>query len=444
MLDQKHITFVFDLDESLIYSGVLNIDSQLYLLRSNGLIRVNGHDHWVQPGAFTLLRYLFSKPNVRVAFFNRSYSQQRSQVVTEALLRMALGDKKFKEVASSVRVLSKIKGFKPSFEDRLDRQARFFSPHDKNELDVKISIEDNASWETAFLVGKNPGWCIRQFIELPRFIYGKYDQALFECPNKNEPASINMSQDFENANVIFYLTGIIKVCLDLFEAGEDVAKCIFNLHYKLRFNQWGKPFFIPKSDLFQSHYYLNGLMALNEFEPGLVFVTRDDCRRFTSINPPNENEIEILTKGGLDFWCCAGIHSSLCDSIKQHINLMKFISSMFPDDDTHLVLNPAESEAKVDLIAHLGVINKIDYSSLHHFILNQEAQTHTSKEPERATQKIPVPSSSVTLFKQLKKQNQEKNRAVYKANKCNQLNKHHEITKSIPKSSQHPRRGNQR
>lgn len=294
---EKIMTLVFNI-RTLVTDDALKEGDKKYLLRkSGGVIKAGGHEHWVLPGALTLMQYLFSKPDISVAFFN-DYPKERSDALTETFLRMALGSKQYEVMAHHVRVLCENDLTTPTDAERRKQRREYEDLDWKTKKNIVKALPAHNKQSDVILIEVTPEYVMLdqedQFICSP---YSSMEGLHWKTWQLKVDEWLGRSEvftpiNFKKINTVYYLAGVLEECMRRFRAGDPVYNFLFQFNFERRRCESSYKYMEPKPIA----YYVNGLRALEGFASGVRYVTEDDYKELT-LAPLTEAEVEVLRRG---------------------------------------------------------------------------------------------------------------------------------------------------
>lgn len=296
--DEKHhrcLTLVFDIDDVLAGHQPIIDSERLYYMRKSGIIIAAEQEHQVFVGVVELLKFVFSKPYIRVAFFS-SGAKVRNDMFVEKLLTLALGEEVYREVRHSVRVLSKEDCTEENRESSSRMLRRYGIDSGNLNKDIRKALEPDASLQHAILIDDDRTFTYegqeKNILVSP---WGRSDSLNYLKKlviNNGEFLEDELKERFSRHNSAFFVAGMLDECIKIHEAGGELTQFLFDAHYKKSTRDLFA--YQPKyqSEL-NVNYYEQGLACLRNINPQLEFVTAYDYIN-TIQAPVNDMEQSLL------------------------------------------------------------------------------------------------------------------------------------------------------
>lgn len=303
----ESLTIVFDIDDVLACQGELEASERLYFIRKSGVIIAADNEHQVMPGSLELLRWLLSKPYIKIAFFS-SGAKERNDEFVHKLLTLALGEESAGKILTSTRILSR-QDLTPGQNESANQMDQLYGPsRGNNKKDITKALDGSSDLARSILIDDdgsyiNPGQ-ERNFLLSPN---GKSDELSYFSriyQDKEEYDGCAIAESFWNYNTIFYLAGVLRDCLEIHESGGSVTDHLFAWHFEKSDNRlFGyKPRYSQLKDMVR---YQRGLEVMRDVNPSLNFVTVEDFISLTE-SPVTDLEQAIIDECGVakNDQCC--------------------------------------------------------------------------------------------------------------------------------------------
>ncbi|WP_419420736.1 ankyrin repeat domain-containing protein [Legionella sp. D16C41] len=289
----KNLTVIFDIDDTLAGHSSIEDEEKLYFLRKSALISAAEREHQVFPGVIELMRFLYSKDNIEVAFFS-SGQKQRNVEFVEKLLIKALGPDRYQVVKPSLIILSR-DDLTP--EDRLKSRQMYenFGLSAGNFKKDITKVTDSTTLENVILADDDS-----------TYVYYGQEKNFLRCPSGESKYYNELNREYSDLdyqqykdkeyffkfNTAFYLAGMLAHCIEVFEKGENVNAFLFNKHFTKSSNKlFG---FQPTHECMEDKtIFEKGLECLKTINPEICFVSREDYIN-TLNTPASEEENQII------------------------------------------------------------------------------------------------------------------------------------------------------
>lgn len=273
----EELTIVFDIDNTLSDQTSVEDDEILYIIRKSMLIFADGRKHHVLPGVIELMQFLFSKDNIKIAFFSSCIKKRNTEFVKELLIR-ALGPQKYQEVAPSIVILSE-EDLTPRDKSQAKHIWKNFGLHWRSHRkDITKALGDKSSLNNAIFVDNDPTFIHygqeKNYLRSPNGRTDSYNVLRKSSPNKDH-YKYNREKLFFKFNSVFYIAGVLSDCIIDFEKRHDLTKRLFDMHFGRSSDKlFG---FKPGYDCLEDkEYYAKGLACLSTVNPKLCFVSQED------------------------------------------------------------------------------------------------------------------------------------------------------------------------
>lgn len=293
----KKLTIVFDIDDVLAAHQTLKEEVKLYLLRKSALVLAADKEHQIFPGVIELMRFLYSKNNINVAFFSSAVKERNTEFVKK-LLTIALGAEKYAEIENTVIILSRQDLTSSDTIGRVNANLmyKYYGlSSGNNKKDISKALLADGLLKNAVFIDDDSS-----------YIYYDQERNFLRCDGSSVNYAL-LKQDpdedkeigkwrgeeyFYPYNKIFYLAAVLSMCLKIFEAGESVQEFLFNFQFQKSTENLFS--YRLNSDVTKNkNYYLQGLELLQQVNPGLSFVTSEDYAHILS-SPITEKEQNVI------------------------------------------------------------------------------------------------------------------------------------------------------
>ncbi|CDZ76552.1 Cell cycle control protein [Legionella massiliensis] len=257
----RRVTVVWDIDHVLATHEKCTPEAALFFLRRGYIISALNITHYIPPGIIELMRYQYSNPLIKVAFFS-SGDLRRNKAFVAALLTLALGEERYKEIAADIIILSGA-----NLRD--------------SKKDISLAIAEEDEIENAIFIDNDP-----------RFVYFNQDQHYLhsetvqsqDFADLNEtiiPCASPADPLFHKVNAPFYLASILHHCI----SNKDTVPVV----KKLAEMQTGPQGASKKNPAI----YGEGLALLKPFNSDLMLVSSESFRACIVDLPSEEQKTEI-------------------------------------------------------------------------------------------------------------------------------------------------------
>lgn len=285
------ITIVFDIDGTL--AGTSNTESEdlmLFFHRRGALIKANDIVHYVYPGVLELMKILFSKENVRVAFFS-SGPEERNEAFVKSLLTLALGQADYEKYEEQIIIRSKehLEAHTAAEKKQQRKQYGFYAGAMKK--DITLALSPGASLENAILVDDDDSFVphdqLRNYLRVDNATPFRFTLELGDGGDCVAAGVTDYSdRSFQRTNGIASLTGLLLDCIEDAEK-VPIQEKLFALNFERLPCKTVSDSPAPRAqrDRYQPRessqegyyihgretYYNKGIAALRELNPALSF-----------------------------------------------------------------------------------------------------------------------------------------------------------------------------
>ena len=205
--NMHRITVIFDIDNVLATPDTCTLQTILFFLKKGAVLNVYGVTHYIPPGILELMKFLFSMPMVKVAFFS-SGDSKRNEPFVKALLIKALGEQRYSEIASEIKILSghHMKS-NSGYKDEQQHKKYNLPSHSHDEKkDISIAIAQEDTLANAIFVDNNPEFVYYEQEE--NYLHSETVRSKDFDRLAEDETACNSPNDvlFRKVNAAFYLT----------------------------------------------------------------------------------------------------------------------------------------------------------------------------------------------------------------------------------------------
>jgi len=256
-------TLIFDIDNVLADTSAPPKAYEQVANRSGTIMAANTK-HYLYPGIIELLRWLYTKPYIEIAFFSAGAAHRNIEFVHKLLNIIFEQDQNQRERFLQTTIILSREDLSTISEDQASlthRQYQGVQGRDKKDIEKVLCKIPGSSLQNSIFIDDNEGYMkveqARQFLKSP--CGSMY--TIRSSPNKNN-------------DLAFYLAYLLSECFALFENGNDVGEFLFNFQFNIesmepspryRFNyDYGEPS--------ANTWYIKGLQLLRTINPALTFM----------------------------------------------------------------------------------------------------------------------------------------------------------------------------
>lgn len=295
--NMNRVTVVFDIDNLLATHDKCSRESILFFLRKGTIINAYGVTHYILPGVLELMRFLFSLPEVRVAFFS-SGARIRNEPFVKILLTKALGEEHYNRIAADVVIMSEgnLMRFDSSKYSTQNKQYGLYKDHNDHTKDINFTLAPEDSLKNAIFIDDRPAFI--HYEQEKNYVYAETVKSKdFDCLNNSELGSYNPENLlFRKVNFVFYLACILNNCIK-FKNEEPITDKLFAMHFvpSQQLDE-EKPSYKPVwgKSMMDLTLYQEGLNILQQFNPALTLTTPDTYKECVTPVPSKIQEEEIV------------------------------------------------------------------------------------------------------------------------------------------------------
>jgi hypothetical protein len=288
------VTVIFDIDGVLTDPTQAEVEPDLrsFFQQQGDIVEATGVDHYVFPGVKELMKILFSKENVRVAFFSSGVEHRNSEFV-EKLLTKALGPEHYQAVKESIVILSRQHVTTAQEPGRSEQFKKYSISGGGDKKDISLALSAGAKIENAIFIDDRervvyPGQ-ERNYLKMRLACIG--DFGLYKYVGRSYS-----SEGFHRSNGIFFLAGLL---LELINNSDKapIQEALFELNFERNSSpELSASSSTTNEDSFQfrmalkngglyfmhcqAKFYDAGLAALQEINPQLAFFHREMYLQF--------------------------------------------------------------------------------------------------------------------------------------------------------------------
>lgn len=294
--NMNRITIIFDIDNVLAAHEACTLQTILFFLRHGAILNAYGITHYIPPGILELMKFLFSQPMVKVAFFS-SGDKKRNDAFVKELLIKALGKERYEEIASEIIILSSNHmSANISYKDEEQKNKYGLSYSNDGKKDISKAIAPEDFLVNAVFIDNNP-----EFIYYDQVEHYLHSETLkskhFENLGTTEAQCSNpVDELFPKVNAAFYLAGVLWNCIQS-KNKDSVSNQLFSLQFTpIQKENQDTPTFIPNWDQPKKSFaiYEKGLEVLQQYNPELTLITAKNYKESVVIPATKKQQTIVL------------------------------------------------------------------------------------------------------------------------------------------------------